>query len=93
MQKRLKPTMREKKRYVLIKTDSKEKAEKAILEFIGVLGYSQSGIKFIKDEKIKEGEIVLATNRESLNEIKASMMFKEIEVKKVSGTLKGLFNK
>ncbi len=85
--------MRENKRYVLIKTNSKENVEKAVLEFIGVLGYSRSGIKFIKDEKIKEGEVVLVVNRESLNEIKASLMFKEITTKKVSGTLKGLFGK
>jgi len=92
MQKRLKPTLRENKRYVLC-NGSKDNIEKAILEFIGVLGYSKSGIKFIKDDKIKIGNSVFAVNREKIDEIRASLMFKDIEVKKVSGTLKGLFGK
>jgi RNase P/RNase MRP subunit POP5 len=89
MQKRLKPTLREKKRYVLAK-GTREGIDKAILEFIGVLGYSKSGIKYIKDEHAPEGWTVIAINREKLNEIRASLAFKNIEIKRVSGTLKGL---
>lgn len=92
MQKRLRPTLRENKRYLLINSN-KESVEKAILEFIGVLGYSKSGIKFVKDEKTPPGFIILAINREMINEIRGAMMFKEIKTKKVSGTIKGLLGK
>lgn len=69
---------------------SKEAIEKAILEFIGVLGYAKAGIKFVKTDRTKQGEIILAVNREKLNEIRASLMFKNIDIKRVSGTMKGL---
>ncbi|MEK6919301.1 MAG: hypothetical protein AABW73_04685 [Nanoarchaeota archaeon] len=92
MQKRLRPTLREKKRYLLIKAN-KEQTEKAILEFIGILGYAKAGIKFVKDEKTPVEHSILAINREKLNEVRASLMFKEITIKKVSGTIKGLLGK
>ncbi len=102
MQKRLRPTLREKKRYLLAR-GSRESIEKAILEFIGVLGYAKSGIKFVKvkEGKLKQlklkpgesGKSVFAVNREKLNEIRASLMFKNINILRVSGTLKGLEKK
>jgi hypothetical protein len=47
--KSLKPTMRENKRYLLVSGESsKINIEKAILDFIGVLGMSKTSLDFIK---------------------------------------------
>lgn len=86
----LKPSMREKKRYLLVRGKNlEENIEKSILDFIGVLGMSKVGLGFI--EKGKEYAII-CVNRESVNEVRASLCVwpEKITVEKVSGTLKGL---
>ena len=53
--KNLKPSMRENKRYLLVKGKNlKENIEKAILEFIGVLGMSRAGLGWIKSNSNSE---------------------------------------
>jgi RNase P/RNase MRP subunit POP5 len=86
----LKPSMRENKRYLLIKGKNlKENIEKAILDFVGILGYSKASPSFVKSGK---DYVVLSINREAINEVRASfaVFSDEINIKKVSGTLKGL---
>ena len=90
MQKRLKSSIREKKRYLLLNISDKKKIDSVILDFIGILGYGKSGIQHIKDKKIKSGHAVIAVNREKLDEIRAGMAFGSIKVLRVSGTLRGL---
>ena len=88
--KTLKATMRENKRYLLVHGKNlRENIEKSILEFVGILGMSKTGLSFIKSENDKA---IICINRESINHVRASFaVFPEkIEVKKVSGTLKGL---
>ncbi len=88
--KTLKPSMRENKRYLLvIGKNLKENIEKAILDFIGVLGMSKCGLSFVKTEKDKA---IICINREMVDSVRASLVVwpEKIEVKKVSGTLKGL---
>lgn len=88
--KSLKPTMREKKRYLLVEgKNPKENIEKAILDFIGILGMSKVGLGFVKTEK---DSAIISVNRQALNEVRASLcvFHEKIEVKRVSGTLKGL---
>ncbi len=85
MEKKLKPSFRENKRYLVVNA-GKEKVEKAILDFIGILGYSKAGIIWIKEN-------VLAVNREALNNVKASLAFAGIKVSRISGTIKGLGRK
>ncbi len=88
--KSLKPSMREKKRYVLVKgSNLRENVEKAVLEFIGVLGMSKAGLEFIKSGP---DSAIIAVNREALNNVRASFAVwpERIEVKRVSGSLKGL---
>ena len=89
--KSLKPSHREKKRYLLIKgkdADNKN-IDEAILEFIGVLGYAEASPQVIKSGK---NLAVLAVNTKSLNKIRASFMLsnKDLNIVKVSGTLKKL---
>lgn len=88
--KSLKPSMREKKRYLLVKgRNLRENIEKAILDFIGVFGMSKAGLEFIKSGS---DSAVIAVNRKSVEHIRASFaVFPEkLEVKRVSGSLKGL---
>lgn len=88
--KSLRPSMREKKRYLLVEGKNlKENIEKSIFDFIGILGMSKAGLKFIKTKK---DSAIISVNRESLNHVRASfaVFHDRINVKKVSGSLKGL---
>ena len=84
----LKPSMREKKRYLAVRGNVGH-IEKAILEFIGVLGMSETGLGWIKSGK---NSAVISVNREAVNKVRASFAaFREnIIVEGVSGTLRGL---
>jgi RNase P/RNase MRP subunit POP5 len=87
---KLNPALREKKRYVLIKGKNlKENFEKAIFDYVGILGMAKASPKVIKSEN---DSLVISVNREMLNHVKASFAIfpEKIEVLKVSGTLKGL---
>ncbi len=85
----LKPSHRERKRYLLIKGKDADKKtiEEVILEFIGVLGYAKSSPQFISQKPL-----ILAVNRKSLNLIRASFVSsdKDVQITRVSGSIKGL---
>ena len=86
----LKPSSRENKRYLLVRgANLKENIEKAILDFVGVLGMSKTGLGWISQ---KNDSVVISVNREAVNEIRASfcVWYEKIFVEKISGTLKGL---
>ncbi len=91
--KSLKPSMRENKRYLLVSGESsKANIEKAILDFIGVFGMSKTGLDFIKTN---ENSAIISINREMVDSVRAALCVfpKKMEVKRVSGTLKGLRGK
>ena len=81
----LKPSMREKKRYLHLKGNfTRKEVEDAIMRYIGILGYSKASPMWI-DNKI------LTVNRSEVDKIRASFVLtKNISVSKVSGTLKSL---
>lgn len=85
----LKPSHREKKRYLLIKGKDADKKniDEAILEFIGVLGYAEASPQIIKNS---ENKVILAINRGSLDKIRTSFLMsgKDLEIFKVSGSVK-----
>ena len=88
--KSLKPTMREKKRYLLVHgSNLKKNVKKAILEGMGVIGLSKAGFSFIK---AGETSSIIAINREMLNEVRACFAIfpEKILVSRVSGSLKKL---
>jgi RNase P/RNase MRP subunit POP5 len=89
--KALKPSHRERKRYLLIKGNdaSWSKIEKVILEFVGVLGFAEASPSVVKSLK---GRVVLAINRGALDKVRAAFLMsgKNLEIVKVSGSLKGL---
>ncbi len=81
----LKPSMRDKKRYILLKGKfTKKQVEDMILKYIGILGFSKAGMIWISPK-------ILAVNRKELNKVRASFVLtNNVQVEKVSGTLKGL---
>jgi RNase P/RNase MRP subunit POP5 len=81
MEKKLKPSMRENKRYLIV-DGKKEDMEKAILDFIGILGYAKAGVMFIGN--------ILAVNREMLDEVRSALLLAGLNIKRVSGTISGL---
>lgn len=86
---KLKPSMREKKRYLLLETEaSKAEIEQAMLDYIGILGYAKAAPAFVRNN-------ILAVNREDVDKIRAALALasKLIKVKKISGTLRGLRDK
>jgi len=89
--KALKPSHREKKRYLLIKgRDANEKnIEEAILKFVGILGYSEASPKVIKTIKNK---VILSINRKSLDKVRSSLLLsgKDTDIEKVSGMINKL---
>jgi len=89
----LKPSMREKKRYLLVKgKNPKENIEKAVKDFVGVLGMSKLGLGWIKTGK---DSAILSINRKMVDNVRASLVVwpEKMTVTKVSGTLKGLARK
>ncbi|MBI2044164.1 hypothetical protein HYT24_02260 [Candidatus Pacearchaeota archaeon] len=88
--KSLKPSMREKKRYLFVTGNNlEENIEKAILDFMGILGMSKTGLSWIKKEK---NSVIIAINRESVDHVRASFaVFPEkISVEGVSGSIKNV---
>jgi RNase P/RNase MRP subunit POP5 len=89
--KNLKPSHREKKRYLLIKgKDANKKIfEEVVLEFIGVLGYAESSPQLIKS---KENNLIISINRDSLNKIRSAILIsgKDLNIVKVSGSVSKL---
>ncbi len=88
--KNLKPSAREKKRYLLVRGENlKSNVEKAVFDFVGVLGMSKAGLDWIKQGK---DSAIISVNRKAVDSVRASFAAysEKISVAKVSGTLKGL---
>ncbi len=91
--KALKSSMRERKRYLLVEgKELRKNIEKSVMDFIGVLGMSKTGLEFIKEDR---NSAIICINREMINQVRAAICIwpKEMEVKRVSGTLRGLRGK
>lgn len=88
-QKKLKliPSARDNRRYFFMNSEDKNKIEKAILDYIGILGLSKSAFMFIETPTKR---VIGSCLRESLEDVRASLAFARIKIQKVSGTIKGL---
>ena len=80
--------MREKKRYFLLKSDEK-KVEKAIMKFVGELGYAEANPMFVH----KKDYLILSVNHFMLDKIRTSLALSGINVIRVSGTIEALMEK
>ena len=88
--KSLKPSMRERNRYLLVSGENlKTSVEDAIKDFVGVLGMAKIGLRWIKKEKNKA---IISVDRKMVDVVRASFcVWKErILIEKVSGSLKKL---
>lgn len=92
---RLLASLKEKRHYLVIKpVDSektfeekefKDKIDKAILDFIGVLGYSEAGPLFIE---IRKNYAIVSIITKYVDRVKASLSFYGLRCVGVSGTIK-----
>lgn len=84
---KIKSSARYRRRYLLVR-GSKGDIEKAILEYIGILGWAKAAPFFVKTGDV----CVLAVNREELDKVLAAFEASpaNLVVARVSGTLKGL---
>jgi len=87
---KLKPSARDKRRYFLTKSPN-EKIEQAILDYLGILGFSKSAYIQVKDKDVKDQTIGSCTTK-SLEDIMSALALEGIKITKVSGTIKGLKN-
>lgn len=89
----LKPSHREKRRYLLIKGNdcNRKNIEETISEYVGILGFAKACPEFIKENQER---IILSINRKSLNDIRASFVIsnKDLRIVNISGSLKKLEN-
>ena len=88
---KLKPSARDKRRYFLVKANNTS-VEKAILEYIGVLGFAKSAYLKVNTKKFP-GQLVGSCLVKSLEDVRASLALAGIKIEKVSGTLKTLKGK
>ena len=77
----LKKSVREKKRYLLLSRAEKKEVEKAILDYVGILGWGKAAPMWVKSN-------ILAVNRAEVDKVKAALELRGIVIRKVSGTLK-----
>lgn len=77
----IKPSQRENRRYLLAE-GNRENIEKAILDYIGILGWAKASPIFVKN--------ILSISRKEVDNVRAALAVAGIKVKRVSGTLKGL---
>jgi RNase P/RNase MRP subunit POP5 len=86
--KKIFPSKRLKKRYLLFENGNKEEIEKIILDYVGILGWAKATPIFVEDND----SIILAIDRKMIDEIRASFEMSDTEIKiiGVSGTIKGL---
>ena len=88
--KSLKPSMREKKRYLLIRGKNlRDNVGKAVLDFSGSQGMSKACLNFIESKK---DSAIVSIDKKAVDFVRASLVIypEKMEVLKVSGTIKGL---
>ncbi len=80
--------MKERKRYLKLEKENRERIKKAIMDYVGILGFGKASPQFVRNMKN-----VLSINRKEVDRVKAALELADIRVIKVSGTLKGLGKK
>jgi len=84
----LPPTLRENKRYLLVKSPQ-IKVEKVLLRFYGEWGWAKAGPQFIKSGN----HLIISIERSFLDSTKSALELANISVLGVSGTINKLKKK
>ncbi len=82
--KRLKPSMRQKKRYLILDTGDSKLVDAKLLEALGIMGYAKASPRIIGVEK---GKTILLTSPKALNEVKSALALSGIRCIGISGTI------
>ena len=82
-------TQRDNRRYLLLSVNNRKKTEKAIIDFIGILGWARAAPSFLEDK----GNLILAINHDTLDNIRTALELSGINCLGVSGTIKKLKDK
>ena len=85
--KRLLPSLREKKRYIVFETNNPNKIESALKDFLGVLGMSKVNPEVMKD-KFKKNRGIIRINHAYKDEVITALSLVNVKVIGVSGILK-----
>lgn len=83
---KLKASQRDNRRYLLVVGKSEE-VERAVLDYIGILGFAKSAYVKIKEAN---GKTICGVRREELEKVKASLALAGLNIERISGTLRGL---
>ncbi|HLC53183.1 MAG TPA: hypothetical protein VJK03_01450 [Candidatus Nanoarchaeia archaeon] len=86
------PSLRMKKRYLLIEAPSEEAIERVLLEALGTLGVAAAMPLFVHPRKPLFGKYIVAVERAALTAVRAACELcpEKISILRVSGTLHGL---
>jgi len=84
---KLRASHRDNRRYFVVNCNDNSKIEKAIMDYLGILGMAESAYMKVKTEK---NRIIGSCLRESINDVHAALAIEGIKIEKISGTLKGL---
>lgn len=82
---KLLPSLKEKRHYLVIKPGGKEKIDKILLDFLGVLGYARAGPQFIES---RENYVIVSVVRKYVSDIKGAISGTGFNCVGVSGTIK-----
>lgn len=92
---RMLPTLREKRHYLVLTSDEscEDEIKKAILDFIGTLGYAKAGVFFVEQDKVnhKQTYFIISVVTKYVDQVKASIaLMKKPRARciGVSGTIK-----
>jgi RNase P/RNase MRP subunit POP5 len=82
---KLKPSARDNRRYLIVEAEN-FRIEKALLEYLGVLGFAKTGYMKVSEN----GKTIASVRREELEKVRAALGMAGLKINRVSGTLKGL---
>lgn len=86
---KLKPSARDKRRYLLIDEKSNEKIEETLLKYLGIIGFAKTAYLPVKHHNFKNKTIGSCLRKELLN-VKTALTFEGIKIEKVTETIKRL---
>ncbi len=91
MKLKLRPSGSARKVYLLIEANKREHIERAIVDYIGMLGWAKASPLFVEPSG-KKGRFILAIERSEMTSVRAAFEASDSEIKitRISGTLKGL---
>ena len=85
---KLKPSARDKRRYILVSGSvDKEHIDDIMLKYLGIFGFARAAYKLVSKSRNK---IVISCLRKYLNDVKSALLLEGLNIENVSGSMKGL---